>query len=845
MQYADGSLSSLAEAVADGSSVDWEDAEASATDPEERVVVQQLRLLATIGQAAKPPAWTWGPLEIRSEVGSGTFGTVYRAWDARLEREVALKLLNAVQPEADHHATAVVKEGRLLAQIRHPNVVTVYGADCFDGRVGIWMEFVQGRTLREIQRESGPLSPQEAALVGLDLCRALAAVHAAGFLHRDVKAQNVMRESGGRIVLMDFGAGEVANPADADSKLIGTPVYIAPEVIAGQRHTPQSDLYGLGVLLFYLVTGQFPMVASSVAELREKHAANQRIRLRDVRPDLPPAFIRVVDSVIAADPAERPASAGALEEALEDALGLRTRAVDGGRAESRDADEHAAVGRGSAPRRNRIAAVALAVLTLAAAAGALLMKSPWRPSPSPRSSVAVLPFKNLTADPENEYFSTGITDDIAAHLATIGELRVISGTSVVHYKDRGKSATEIGSELGVATVLDGSVRRSGDRVRIFSQLVDARTGDQVWSESYDREVQDIFSIQSEVSRKIAIALKGELSASEAERLGVRHGQSFEAFNLYLKGRSYWNLRTEDGFNRSIQYFEDALKRDSNYAPAYAGLADTYTLLGAYGTLPRADAASHARAAAEKAVELDDSLAEAHASLGLIRKNAFEWDGAEASFKKALQLKPGYATGHHWYAAYLAQRGRFADAIAEIKTAVSLDPLSASANGEFAAILLLARRYDDAITQALRTLKMDPAYSLAYQDMAEAYAYQGKYDRALDEAYKAEKTGGLGLQDQELRADIAYILAKSGRRNEALKIANALIERTESQGDVVAANVATIYAALGETNLAFEWLKRALTVRDPGLGYLKVDPRWDPLRGDERFGALLASLGLAK
>lgn len=824
MSSHEGSLLLLAGAVADGSHIDWDHAESSAQDPDERHVIRQLRRLAGVGVAARAQASAWGALEIRGEVGSGSFGTVYRAWDTRLEREVALKLLSPEQ-SALQLASTVIKEGRLLAQIRHPHVVTVYGADAFDGRVGIWMEFLTGRTLKAIVQEQGPFGAHEAAVIGRDLCRALAAVHKQGFLHRDVKAQNVMREAGGRTVLMDFGAGEAAAASESGAALKGSPAYLAPEVLAGDAPSVRSDLYSLGVLLYYLVSGEFPITGESLDALRDHHAQKRGRLLRDVRPDLPASFVRVVDRATSANPAERPESAGAMEALLEGALHADSPVTSG---------------------RRKLAGAAVILTAVAAALLAGWTVLPWgSPRPAFRgNSVAILPFKNLTAgEVGDDYFSDGVTADLVAHLAALPDLRVIWGASVLPYRSRQKTATEIGAELGVAAVLDGSVRRADDRVRIVSQLLDAKTGEQLWSESFERESRDLLAMQSEVSRKIAIALKGELSERDNERLRQGANGDFEPFNLYMKGRYYWSLRTEDGLNRSAQFFQDAITLAPRYAPAYAGMADTYTALGLYGGLPREEAFTRAGTFAEKAVALDGSLAEAHASLGYVQKNRFQWQLAEASFKRALELRPGYGTAHHWYSIYLTQMGRFPAAISEARTAISLDPLSVGANVQLAAALLMARRYDDAIAQFERTLKLDAGYSLGYRGIAQAYAQKGVFDRARVAADQAVRVAPVASEDFSLTADIAMIMAMSGRRADALKIAENLADRYRRTGERVATGVAVVYAGLGQVDLALEWLTRATDVKDPEVGYLKVDPRWDPVRSDARFGVLLTRLGL--
>jgi eukaryotic-like serine/threonine-protein kinase len=824
MHSGHSSLLLLAEAVADGEQIDWDHAESSAESAEERRVVQQLRQLATVSQTLRAQLLSWGRLEVREEIGRGTFGTVYRAWDNRLEREVALKLLRASSP--NDVASAVIKEGQLLARIRHHNVVIVHGADVFEDRVGIWMEFVSGRTLKAILDEHGPFGPHEAALIGRDLCRALAAVHQQGFVHRDVKAQNVMREAGGRTVLMDFGAG-VAQPAAGSGapSLGGTPLYLAPEVLCGGPPSVGSDLYSLGVLLFHLVSREFPVSGASLLEMSSRHAAGARRLLRDVRPDLPASFVRAVDSAVSPDPAQRPRSAGAMEALLDEALLENV---------------------GPRPsRRWRHLTMAAAVLAVIAAGFVWRDRLPGRVQvATSRNSVAIMPFRNLSeVEGTNQYLSDGVTEDLVAHLGALGNLRVISGASMQKLGREGKTEQEIGNELGVAAVLRGSFRQSGDRVRIVSELVDANTGEQLWSEGFDRELKDVFTMQAEVARKIAVALKGELTVREREQLGRTRPRDYRAYGAYWKGRYYWGLRTEDDLNRSVQFFTEALTLDPAFAPAYAGLADSYTALGTYGILPRREAFGRAAIAARRAVELDDSLAEGHAALGYALKNRFEWSAAEASFQHAIALKASWATAHHWYSILLTQRGRLPEAITEAKAAISLDPLAVGPNMQFAAALLMARRFDDAVKQYERALQIDPGQTNAYRSIAQVRTYQGEYEKANEAMERALRAVPAGTEDQELKAAQGYLYARMNRGDNARRIADELASRYKLAGEELAGSIASIYVALGSVDTAFEWLRRAVSTHDVEVGYLKVDPRWDPVRGDPRFEALLDQLDL--
>ena len=481
----DRRLAALTWAVADRDDVDWAVAESSARNPEDRNFIQQLRRIARLGQIFReqgdtqlqtgleepgpdlpttlpsPPAVnvlaagepkSWRHLKIRGALGGGAFGTVFRAWEPRLEREVALKLLHHLDSAAED---AVVEEASLLARVHHPNVVAILGADRSEGCAGLWMELINGRTLKEIQDQSGPCSAEEATVYGLDVCRALAAVHLAGLVHRDVKAQNVMREAGGRVVLMDFGAA--ATGTGSGTTIRGTPLYLAPEVLQGEAPTVQSDLYSLGVLLFYLVSGDFPVLGNSLDSLREEHRHGHRRLLRDLRPDLPAAFVRMVDVALSARREERPATAGAMEALLESTLGRDSVA------------SRARAGEASQPRGRA------------------------------QQSVAVLRFVNMTLDKNLEFFCDGVAEEIINALTTVPGLRVMPAASAFRFTSGVADLREVGARLDVGTVLEGSVRVSGDRIRVISRLISTADGSQLWSQRFERPLGEIFDVQDEIA----------------------------------------------------------------------------------------------------------------------------------------------------------------------------------------------------------------------------------------------------------------------------------------------------------------------------------------------------------
>lgn len=862
-------LLSVAESVADGTPVDWETIETHAT-ADERPVIEQLRILADLAGLhrslpadpterppllqAEPPGLpvigNWGHLALLERLGGGSFGEVFRAWDRQLEREVALKLLRGEASADDPRTSRIAAEGRMLARVRHPNVITVHGAAVNEGRVGLWMELVRGATLEQLLQQRGPFSAREAAIIGIDLCRALAALHAAGLIHRDVKAQNVMREDGGRIVLMDLGTGrERGEPgARASADMAGTPLYLAPELFDGASASARTDVYSLGVLLYRLVTASFPVRATTIDDLRAAHAGEQRVRLRDARADLPTAFVRVVDRATSSDPEERYATAGALEADL-------VRALDEGAAAAESKHEER-WGGASVWRAGLIAASIIVII--AVATGLWLNRGGRTPGAgaAPIRSVAVLPLVNLSGDPSQQYFADGMTDELISTLGRVAGLDVISRTSVMRFKGSNTPLPEIAQALGVGAVLEGSLLVvSGEagnpvpskRVRISARLLRAGTDTQLWNRTFERDMIDVLRLQSEIAAAVAegigVELLREQPSARTQAGTMTSGQppqSPDAFDLYLRGRYQWNLRTREGFMQGIQYFLEALQRDPRSARAHAGLADAYNLLGIYGMIPRADADTQASQAAARALELDPSLAEAHTSLGYIRNQRFDWAGAEASLKRALELRPSYATAHHWYSIVLSQLGRLDESLSEIDRAVALDPLSTTVNGQRGVVLLMARRYDDAIAQLDKAIRIDPSFARAHMVLAEAYAHKGDYDRALAETDRAASLGGTGV---ELTADIGYILAGAGRRSEAVRIAGQLAAQYGSRQDGAAAGAAVVYAGLRDVERTIEWLERAWERREPAIADLNVDARFDSVRKDARFTALRKRAGL--
>jgi len=841
----------LAESIVDGSVVDWEAAEARATT-DEQAIIRQLRVLSNLAglhrslprdgggrrnalQSSSPAIGTWAHLTLLARLGGGAFGEVYRAWDRHLEREVALKLLKNDESDDDLDASRIAAEGRRLARVRHPNVITVHGVDVHDRRVGLWMELVRGATLEQGLQEHGPLSAREAALVGIDLCRALAAIHAAGLIHRDVKAQNVMREDGGRIVLMDLGTGrETDQRGRAFHDLAGTPLYLAPEIFDGASASERTDLYSLGVLLYHLVTGLFPIRATSLDELKRGHKNGTAVRLRDARADLPTAFVAVIDKAIASDPSDRYVTTGAFEAALVDALNGATA-------------RPATAGATAASRLRRWALLGFVGLSIAGAAVAYTV---WltahrgkvlNVAPGAITSIAVLPLANLSGDPSQEYFADGVTEMLIDDLARIKALRVISRTSVEQYRRTKTPLADVARSLNVDAVLEGSVLRIGDRVRISADLVHVASDRHVWVQQYERDVRDVLALQNEVAATIAREVQVQLTPDEQAGFAIAVGSTqvnLAAQEAYLQGRYYWNKRTPEGLARALEYFRKSAEASPTFARAYAGQADAYNLLPD-GMAP-AVAYPLAKAAAARALALDPTLAEAHTSMAFA---TFifdrDWTTTDAAFRRALQFNPGYATAHHWYGEYLSAMGRLDEAFAQFDEARALDPRSSGVLTSIGSTLYIGRRLDEAITQLRASLEVDPGNTTTYLYLALSYEQKGMLENATEEVRRGLRLNPLSTS---LRAERGRLEAMSGRRAEALATARALVSPGTPKWRSLH-DAATVYIALGDYDRAFDLLNRAVREHTPGLLWAKLDPAFDPLRKDPRFARLLTDLRL--
>jgi TolB-like protein/tetratricopeptide (TPR) repeat protein len=724
---------------------------------------------------------TWGPLEIRRTIGHGRFGTVHVAWDPSLEREVALKILRSADQSA-----AVIREARLLARVRHPNVVTVYGVDQHDEAVGLWMELIEGLTLRQVLAVRGVLGAQEAALIGIDLCRAVAAVHKAGLLHRDIKVHNVMREAGGRIVLMDFGAGEVrSDPSRGVQGLIGTPVYAAPEIFSGAPAMIASDVYSVGVVLYHLVTMQYPVEGETIYEIASAHEREDMTPLSDRRPELPESFTRVVERALERDRARRYRSCGALLQDLVNALEL---------------DAASTTRMIPARRRAEI------------------------------PSMAVLPFVSLGPDPDLDYFCNGLAEEILTALGKVAGLRVASRTSSFGLKQTDTDIRSICRQLEVEAVLEGTVRKAGDRVRITAQLVSAEDGCHLWSEGYVRDVADVFAVQEEIAQSVVDRLKVSVTGISREPLIRRYTDNQRAYHSYLKGRFYWLRRYHGGLQAALEHFQQAIEEDAGYALAHAGVADVYAMIGFYSLQRPRLAFARALVAAKRALAIDPDLSEAHTSVALVSLGDWDWAEATRQFTRALELDSSQTMARIYWSWLMVLQGDIAGALDQARTAQESEPLSPLVNGGVAHTFYLAKRYDEAIAECEKSFEVDPNFILAIHVNGMCRALQGRLAEAVTIGERAVSMSGgapfyLGI--------LGHYYARSGATDKVRQIVEQL-DHLAGHRYVPPHCFAFIHAGSNEIDRALDWQAKAYN--DGASPFNYFSPLIENLHSDPRHSA---------
>ncbi|MCA1583122.1 MAG: protein kinase [Acidobacteria bacterium] len=751
------------------------------------------------------PGSRLGPYEILAPIGAGGMGEVYRARDTRLERHVAVKVL----PEslvADPDALArFEREAKSVAALSHPNILAIHDFGRAGATVYAVMELLEGETLRE--KLATPLPQRKALDYALQLAQGLVAAHERGIVHRDLKPENVFATRDGLVKILDFGLAKpmaASGPMDGEAPtaggtrpgwIIGTAGYMSPEQARGAPADHRSDLFSFGAILYEMLSGEPAFrregeVESLIAVIRDQPPALSRPG-RPVGPELEDFVLHCLEK----RPEERFQSARDLAFALR--VLERETAVAHGRSD--------------------------AVLTGSGA------------GPS-AASVAVLPFRNMSADQQNEYFSDGMTEEIINALSAIRALKVTARTSSFAFKGRDEDVRQIGAALGVRHVLEGSVRQAGRKLRVTAQLIDVSNGYHLWSEKFDREMEDVFAVQDEIARAIAETLKVRLLPAEEARLAARGTENVEAYNHYLKGRYHFNRREPP---EAIAEFERALEMDPGYVEAHTGLADSYCIHGFYGGIPTLEAFARARASAEKARRLDPDSADAHVSLGLVEHYyGWDFDRQERELRRAMELAPRSAAAYSWLGLCLAFRQRSQEALELTRKAAELEPLSANAQANVAWCFFGARRMEEAATEFRRALHIDPAALYPLWALGLTCQLLGRHEESLASMRKAVELSG-GRQTYYL-ALLAGACAAAGRRSEALDLVRDLESRS-SQQYVAPYHLAFAHVPLGNTTLALDCLARACEERNALAWWVRDSAVFDPIRPDPRFPAVLRKI----
>jgi serine/threonine protein kinase/tetratricopeptide (TPR) repeat protein len=776
---------------------------------------------------------------IESLIGVGGMGEVYLARDERLGRKVALKFLPERLTADETQLSRFKTEARSASALNHPNILTVYEIGAEGNRQFIATEFIEGMTLR-VSLARGRMNLHAALEIAVQVASALAAAHETGVVHRDIKPENIMLRPDGYAKVVDFGIAKLTEQRPASDHdevgstavlqtrpglVLGTGHYMSPEQTRGQKVDARSDIWSLGVVLYEMVVGIPPFLGETPSDCIASILTKELPPLSGVLPDVPLNLEEILQKALRKDRDERYQTA---RELLGDLHTLKGELELPGPA-------RAGVIVRQIKRHERGVLLMLAVAILAAGAFAYSFFFVAPPPPPNEKSIAVLPFENLSEEKSSAYFTDGIQDEILTRLSKIADLKVISRTSTQRYKHTSQSPSKIAHQLGVANLLEGSVQKTNDQVRVNVQLITAANDTHLWAETYDRKLTDIFVVESDIATTIAKTLQARLTGAEKTAIAKHPTANPEAHEFYLKGRFFWNKRTAADLRKAIEYFNQALDKDPSYALAYAGLTDSYLVLSQYGAASPADSYPQATAAAKKAIELDDTLAEAHTSLACsLAYYDFDFEQSVKEFQRAIELNPNYATAHHWLSnGVLSALGQFERAIAEGKRAVELDPLSLVINTDLGQDFFYSRRYDEAIAQLRKTIEMDPRFYFAHWALGTALQLKGQLSEAVAEYSKAVELN----DDPSVLALLGQAYARAGQRDEAQKILVRLSEEAKSRY-VQAYDFALMYLALGDKERAIDEMERAYRERDANVAQIKVDPMLDDLRGDQRFEALV-------
>ena len=815
-------------------------------------------------------------------------GEVYLAHDTKLDRKVAVKILSSTVAANQDRMRRFVQEAKCAAGLNHPNIAHIYEIGEAENQHSsqtveekslhfIAMEFIDGRTLRE------EIHHQHTALPKLlkylhQVTDGLAKAHAAGIIHRDLKPDNIMISRDGHAKILDFGLAKLVDaieprpePAELDSQIatvalpqrtlpgaiMGTVGYMSPEQVEAKTLDQRSDIFSFGCVLYEAVTGRKPFAGDSVVDTLHKIIHDPAPAISDSNPNAPAELRRIIRRCLTKEPEKRYQTirdtandledvienlkaAGDIEQSVMPSIAVSSASASADVATAQDT--HSVTQPASSAEylvrgvtKHKLLAVSVIVLLLALIGSAYWYWSNQGTGGNQLNSIAVLPFVNESGNPDIEYLSDGMTESLINSLSNLPTLSVKARNSVFRYKGANIDERRVSEELSVDSLLLGRVLQRGDNVTVYLSLVDPQTGASLWGEQYDRKMQDIAVLQKEIATDVSRKLRARLSKAEANQLSRNYTDNAEAFQLYLKGRFFWNKRTPDSIRRAIEYFEQAIQKDPGFALAYAGLADSYVVpasrIEPHVAMPKA------KTAALQALAIDETLAEAHTSLArVLQVYDWNWKDAEIEYKRAIELNPRYPVAHQWYGGYLERTGRINEAISERKLALELDPLSTITSFELGANLLYARNYDQAIAQLQRSLELDPDFPAAHQFLPLVFIQKGMYQEALAKVREAPESAALNVTGMP-----GYVYAVSGHTAEAKRELEEL-KRLRKTEYIPAVSLAYICAGLGEKDEALMWLEKGFEERAFQMQFLKLDPRFDNLRDDPRFKELLRKIG---
>ncbi len=755
-------------------------------------------------------------------------GVVYKAQDTKLDRLVALKFLPPELTRDPEAKQRFIQEAKAASTLDHPNICTVYEiGETAESQLFIAMAYYEGETLHQ-KIGNRQLAIEHAINYAIHTAEGLQAAHKKGITHRDIKSSNIMVTTEDQVKIMDFGLAKTtaATMMTKTGATVGTVPYMSPEQARGEKVDHRTDIWSLGVVMYETIAGRLPFKSEYNEAIVYSILNEEPKPLTSLRSDVPMELERIVKKCLEKDRNNR------YQHADELIVDLRQVRAGVGKEAPREK-----VLKPTKPQwRNwyLIGGAALVVALL------LFILVPRFTSHSEViSSIAVLPLENLSHDPEQEYFADGMTEALITDLAKISALRVISRTSVMHYKTTKKTIPEIAKELNVDAVVEGSVQRSGDRVRVTAQLLHAPTDRHLWAESYERNLTDVLALQSEVALSIAKEIRAKVTPQEETRFTSARPVNKEAYNLYLKGRYFWNKRTPEALRKAVEQFQQAIEHDPNYALGYVGLADCYLVLEMYASLPASESLPKAKAAADRALQLDESLAEAHTSSALIYQHLWRWAEAEAEYKRAISLNPNYPTAHHWFATYFRTKRQFNDDMREMKRALELDPLSPIIGANVAWVYVLKNDLTSAIEQSKRIIELDPSFPPVHDGLGWAYLKQRQYEDAIAEFQKAVELSG---RSSLFLSDLGYCYAVIGRRAEAFLALKELEERY-ARRESIGRYVAGVYAGLGERDQAFAWLEKDFQQRSGQFEYITFWFSFEDLRRDPRYADFVHRMGL--